>query len=204
MAFLNQLKSFNRDGLSKVETIVTKESGERVKEIDGKIVIDPNLNLGQPKDRFFMIDAKPDESLNEVTKGLFIGSQDAASNYTGLKEKEITHIFNAAIHIDNFFPNDFVYKSEALYDEPTFDVTPYLDSSADYINDTLKNDGKMLVHCNAGISRSSTLILAYLMKWRKLSLDDGLIMVREVRPFARPNARFMMKLKEFETILISK
>ena len=51
---------------------------------------------------------------------------------------------------------------------------------------------------NAGISRSSTVIIAYLMKYRKMSMDDALDLVVLARPVAQPNAGFLLKLKEYE------
>ena len=195
----SQLRNFKKDELVTVPTIVTSASGKKEKVVNGVVVDDPTLNTGDQKR--FIIDAAPDEGLHEVTKGLFIGSQDAAANHDGLKAHGVTHILNVACYVKNFFPDEFVYKAEPLYDEPSFRITPYFDPCADFIHNALEGGGSVLCHCNAGISRSSSLILAYLMKWRNLSLVDGLEMVRAVRPFARPNVGFMDALKEYEKSL---
>ena len=76
----------------------------QVKEVNGSLVEDSTLNLGRSNQHFFVIDASPDDGLHEVTKGLFIGSQDAAANHQGLKNNSITHILNAAKYVKNHFP----------------------------------------------------------------------------------------------------
>lgn len=50
---------------------------------------------------------------------------------------------------------------------------------------------------NAGISRSSTVIMAYLMKYKKMTLDDALELVQKARPIAMPNIGFLVKLQEY-------
>lgn len=61
--------------------------------------------------------------------------------------------------------------------------------------------GKVYVHCWAGVSRSPTLCIAYLMKHRGLSMDDARDYVRKVRPHIRPNWGFEEMLKQFEKTL---
>jgi dual specificity phosphatase 12 len=46
----------------------------------------------------------------------------------------------------------------------------------------VKRNGGVLVHCQAGMSRSATIVAAYLMKTLKLSVDEALDMIRAVRP----------------------
>ena len=55
-------------------------------------------------------------------------------------------------------------------DVPSANLAPYFDRTADKINDVVRRGGKVLVHCMAGISRSSTLCIAYLMKHKGTSL----------------------------------
>lgn len=55
----------------------------------------------------------------------------------------------------------------------------------------------MLVHCHAGVSRSATIVVAYLMTYRKWSPSQGLEFVRGKRERAKPNANFWQQLHEF-------
>lgn len=65
-----------------------------------------------------------------------------------------------------------------------FSMEPYLDPAADYIHQQL-GQTNVLVHCMAGVSRSVTLIIAYLMKYRAMRMEDALTLVRSRRPVVR-------------------
>lgn len=67
---------------------------------------------------------------------------------------------------------------------------------------TRKKDGKVLVHCRAGISRSATICIAYLMVHNSLTLDQAFDFIREKRKIISPNMNFMQQLFEFERMLL--
>lgn len=56
----------------------------------------------------------------------------------------------------------------------------------------------MLIHCHAGISRSATVCIAYLMYKNNLSLEKAFDHVRSRRGVISPNLNFMQQLQEFE------
>lgn len=60
------------------------------------------------------------------------------------------------------------------------------------------NDGKVLVHCQAGVSRSATVCIAYVMYKNNMTLEDAFDLVRSRRGVISPNLNFMQQLKEFE------
>lgn len=59
----------------------------------------------------------------------------------------------------------------------------------------------MLVHCLAGISRSPTICIAYLMYSRHLSLDQAHDFIKQRRALISPNLNFMRQLAEYERLL---
>ena len=59
----------------------------------------------------------------------------------------------------------------------------------------------MLVHCLAGVSRSVTVTVAYLMFSMSLSLEDAFEFLRQVRPNIAPNFNFMGQLADFDQTL---
>ncbi|XP_042567410.1 uncharacterized protein si:dkey-175m17.7 [Cyprinus carpio] len=61
----------------------------------------------------------------------------------------------------------------------------------------------VLVHCQAGVSRSATIVIAYLMKHTLMTMTDAYKYVRSRRPIVSPNLNFMGQLLEFERDLNS-
>lgn len=60
------------------------------------------------------------------------------------------------------------------------------------------NNESLFVHCQMGKSRSVSFIIAYLMKFQKMKLDEAYLYVKKLRRVAFPNIGFMRELKEFE------
>ncbi|GFH21316.1 uncharacterized protein HaLaN_18592, partial [Haematococcus lacustris] len=58
--------------------------------------------------------------------------------------------------------------------------------------------GGVLVHCVAGISRSATLVIAWLMYHHSLSYDEAFRRLHAVRPWVMPNPGFRAQLQLFE------
>ncbi|KPJ11665.1 Dual specificity protein phosphatase 14 [Papilio machaon] len=90
-----------------------------------------------------------------------------------------------------------------LLDTPNSDMHPYLERVADLINDVVSRGEVVLVHCVAGVSRSVTLCLAYLVKWQRMTLRDAYHHLKLRRPQIRPNTGFFKQLIKFEERLFS-
>lgn len=69
-----------------------------------------------------------------------------------------------------------------------------------FISDSVKNSkGRVLVHCQAGISRSATICLAYLISRHRLRLDEAYEYVKKRRSVISPNFNFMGQLLNWES-----
>lgn len=65
-----------------------------------------------------------------------------------------------------------------------------------------QNDASVLIHCLAGISRSVTVTMAYLMHARLLNFEDAFALVRLRKPDISPNFHFLRQLHAFERKLV--
>jgi protein-tyrosine phosphatase len=136
---------------------------------------------------------------------LAVGSIGSAYNYDNLVKTGITHILCLSEVIKLRFPDCFCYKRIPLCDKVKFDLNPFLEEcflfiqeAKNYIHPETKKPGKILVHCYQGISRSVTIVCAYLMRYGHCKRDDALDLIRSVRPRASPNSGFMTILKKLE------
>ena len=58
--------------------------------------------------------------------------------------------------------------------------------------------GRALVHCMAGVSRSASICIAYLMRFCDMSLREAFYFLRDKRCVVRPNVGFWRQLIEYE------
>ncbi|XP_018803673.1 PREDICTED: dual specificity protein phosphatase 18 [Bactrocera latifrons] len=91
-----------------------------------------------------------------------------------------------------------LYLRINAYDRPNTDLSVHFDEVADMIEEVRQLGGKSLVHCVAGVSRSATLCLAYLMKYGGMSLRAAYLHVKAIRPQIRPNTGFFQQLRCYE------
>lgn len=84
-------------------------------------------------------------------------------------------------------------------------VTPCYNLKSDYrfplsssIDEAREQGSGVLVHCHAGVSRSATVTVAYIMKRQGLCLGDAYKFVKDLRPVISPNLNFMGQLLKYE------
>uniref|UniRef100_A0A8C4NJK9 protein-tyrosine-phosphatase n=1 Tax=Eptatretus burgeri TaxID=7764 RepID=A0A8C4NJK9_EPTBU len=86
-----------------------------------------------------------------------------------------------------------------LLDEEGADLLGVLPGALDYIDQALASAGRILVHCESGVSRAPAVIAAWLMFSENLSLPTALQHLRMLRPDVEPNAGFISQLKVVES-----
>ncbi|KAL9237600.1 hypothetical protein vseg_012128 [Gypsophila vaccaria] len=139
----------------------------------------------------------------QIEEGFFLGSLGAANNKSELKRLNITHILTVAGSLGPAYPRDFTYKVIEVADREETDLAQYFDECIDFI-DEAKRSGGVLVHCFVGRSRSVTVVLAYLIKKRGMTLSEALELVKSKRPQASPNPGFIKQLQNYEQSLRAK
>lgn len=84
-------------------------------------------------------------------------------------------------------------------DTPDQNLSQYFSVCNDFIHAARIRDGNVLIHCLAGMSRSVTVAVAYIMSVTSLTWKESLKVVRTGRAVANPNLGFQTQLQEFET-----
>jgi len=93
---------------------------------------------------------------------------------------------------------DVQYLCIEVEDSPNQDLRQHFHDAITFIHDARCNGGQVLVHCMAGVSRSTTVVLAYLLTVTELCFEDLLTAVRHMRPCVSPNWGFRKQLTTFE------
>lgn len=75
------------------------------------------------------------------------------------------------------------------------EIVQRFDDAADQLHAWLSDDKRVLVHCFAGVSRSVTAVIWYLMRYQGKTWDEALEFVQAGRTVANPNIRFEMALR---------
>jgi len=141
------------------------------------------------------------DQLTPITPHLYLSSARAIVEPNNITDRGITCIVNATVELPNLPIPDVDYIKISVEDSPYTNLAPYFDSVADKIEDSSRVGGKCLVHCIAGVSRSASLCIAYLMKYQGLSLKGAYNHVKTCRPIVHPNCGFFKQLIEYETRL---
>jgi len=140
--------------------------------------------------------------ISEIIPGLFLGGEEAAKNKNKLQELGIRTIINMTDNISNFYESDFTYYRFPLTDQPNSDIKKYFEDTYKIISSVIENKEKILIHCYAGISRSATIVIAYLMKKELMNMNDSMRFVQQKRLCVSPNFGFCTQLFLYESELI--
>ncbi|XP_010218281.1 PREDICTED: dual specificity protein phosphatase 1-like, partial [Tinamus guttatus] len=139
----------------------------------------------------------------EILPFLYLGSAYHASRKDMLDALGITALINVSANCPNHFEGHYQYKSIPVEDNHKADISSWFNEAIDFI-DSVKNDGgRVFVHCQAGISRSATICLAYLMRTNRVKLDEAFEFVKQRRSIISPNFSFMGQLLQFESQVLA-
>lgn len=100
------------------------------------------------------------------------------------------------------YPKRCVYHHIVLDDSEDEPLTEHLDDAVDFIHTHIMFGNRVLVHCQAGVSRSAAICIAYLMKYQFLSYKAAHKVVKIARDCIYPNEGFVKQLLEWEKTLL--
>ncbi|XP_062286477.1 dual specificity protein phosphatase 19-like [Scomber scombrus] len=195
-----EIQGFSKSNLKKQSTYVTTVMGRRMLERrsdegDGEEQVE---ELVEGSGCGFVEDERLDLQVGVIRPFLLLASQDAAHDIDTLQRYKVSHVLNVAYGVANLFPDQLVYKTLQILDLPETDITSYFGECSAFIDEAREKDGVVLVHCNAGVSRASSVVIGYLMLKEGLPFDDAYGQVKLARPSTRPNPGFYRQLQNYK------
>lgn len=135
------------------------------------------------------------QSLHAVQEGIYLGGIHALVNV----DETLAAGIQAVLRVDNTSREQIQWPGSVdLLDLPISDaqaVDPAtLYRGADFIAEQVAANRRVLVHCQEGVSRSVTMVMAYLIAHRSLSLAQAYRRIVFQRPVARPHAALLWSL----------
>ena len=138
----------------------------------------------------------------EILPNLWLGNMKIAQTSSFFIEHDINCVINCSKDIP--FYNDKcknvrISVHDNLERQEIAKLYEYFDSSADFIHEQLSNNRNILVHCYAGIQRSASIILAYLIKYSSITLKNGVNLIQSKRSQAfTPGINFISSLEKYQ------
>ena len=135
---------------------------------------------------------------------LYLGDIFSARNIIFLKEKNISVVLSVAEDPDLNYESTHIQIHEIIpaFDTPKFSLIEHFEKGFDFIEEKRKKHN-VLVHCYAGVSRSASIVIAYLMKKNNWNFDKSFNFVKEIRGCVCPNSGFQKQLREYEQFLLT-
>lgn len=136
-------------------------------------------------------------SLNLIEPNLYLSNLTAATDVPTLTKYGINYILTIdscplprrILEIKNLCS-----KFIQLSDVPSEDLLRHFEDTYAFIEEGVQK-GAVLVHCYFGVSRSATVVIAYLMKKYNLSYLEAFEKTKTKRPLVYPNHGFVSQLK---------
>jgi dual specificity MAP kinase phosphatase len=134
---------------------------------------------------------------------LYLGSQQDALNKETLRDHNINYELNVSTSCPKpeFIPDSHFLRI-AVNDNYNENLLPYFPKAFSFLDKVRESGGCAIVHCLAGISRSATVAISYVMRHLCMSSDDAYRYVKSKRATISPNFNFLGQLLEYEKQLI--
>jgi len=138
-----------------------------------------------------------DSNVSRIEDHLYLSGKESAGNLhlrTDLKIKHILSVFNDTLSYNR---ETITYKKIVAEDYHHQDLLTYFPEANKFIGNAQQLKEDVLVHCHAGLSRSATIVLAFLMNKHQISYQSAVNLVKRNRDIY-PNEGFVSQLKLYE------
>lgn len=131
---------------------------------------------------------------------LYVGNEKDAADLDFLQQERIGNVLNVTQSVPCFHQDttSINYKRISARDNSLANLKRHFDETFLFIEAARKRHEKVLIHCSAGISRSSTIAIAYIMKYRGMAMSKAYNLVKSRRSIINPNLNFVGQLAAYE------
>ncbi|KAG9312854.1 protein-tyrosine phosphatase-like protein [Chiua virens] len=139
--------------------------------------------------------------VSTITPRLYLSDLYSAQVAGTLERFGITHIVSAIEpDLREDFGDNVIVMHVPIRDDANANIAQWFDSVVNFIQQALDMDErhKVLVHCLQGISRSATLVCAYLVATTPMRSVEAIAHVRAKRGIVSPNIGFRSQLATWE------
>jgi predicted protein tyrosine phosphatase len=147
-----------------------------------------------------LLDVAPREGFaTEILPWLYLGDAQDAVNHDALRQKGICFILNATKEVDTPEAEEegFQYLKLDLEDHADEPIAEHFERAFAFIELARRRSAAVLVHCRRGISRSATLVIAYVMRYSRKTFEEAFDFVKQRREIINPNLGFVLALESF-------
>lgn len=140
-----------------------------------------------------------DFNVDKVVDGLYIGDFASACNLEKLQQLGITHVVTVLSGVSEMYPNHLIYKTLDICDRDwdSHRIYESFDMTNTFIKKAINDGGRVYVHCMCGVSRSATIVAAYLIKEYNMDSVSAVAFIKERRACINPIPAFRKKLKNY-------
>jgi hypothetical protein len=131
--------------------------------------------------------------IDKITENIYLGNHDGQREKEKLMGYGIKGIMICGSYLKKHHPDNFQYLVFEIDDS----IYQRIDNLFEEAIEFIEKMGKVYIHCAAGISRSSSFVIAYLMSKNKWDYEKTYEYVKERRGIISPNSFFVKQLKEF-------
>eukprot|EP01084_Bolivina_argentea_P165212 287048_1 len=136
-----------------------------------------------------------------IENKLYLGSVNHAAMVEAIEGLNIGYIVNVTDHERCYFENDVQYFRIGIDDQENVNIKQYFEAVFEFMDNGIQCNKAVLVHCSAGISRSATIVIGWLMKNKNMTFIMARDYVLRRREVINPNKGFTAQLKLFEAEL---
>ncbi|KAF3919211.1 hypothetical protein AA313_de0203886 [Arthrobotrys entomopaga] len=134
---------------------------------------------------------------SQITPRLYLSDWVVAGNWAALSHLGITHVVSV-VEIAPIIPGKIEHLHICIADLPICNIEKDFPTTSEFIRKALSQEGtKVLVHCLGGLSRSASVICAYLIAAKGCTAEEAIAYTHSCRRITHPNGGFRKQLEDY-------